>query len=233
MSVTQLKTVSQSRSPEREALAEAVERRDAIAAHLARLKTALEQSESSLYGDGGALRAVDRAEAQLKEAKADEARYLAAVALGEATEDTNPIKAAERALAESNAQLDRARKTRDALTAEANDATSELDRAKRKIDDAVREVFASEAGPTIDATLREAAALQEQLGAKRLFLKFLKDACFASWPPSDAIKPIREFLEARAYPLETSSEASVHPSLALWRNAHDALATDADALLPI
>ena len=58
-----------------------------------------------------------------EDAKADEARHLAAVAPAKPTDDADPIRAAERALSEAQAQLDRARKTRDALTAEANDAT--------------------------------------------------------------------------------------------------------------
>jgi len=232
MAITQLKSMPLPRSPEREALAEAIERHDAVSVHLARLKTALETSEGALYGDSGAMQAVERAEQRLEEAIADESRHLAAVALGETTEDANPVRAAERASAEAEAQLTKMRNTRDALVEEAKDATSELEHAKRKIDVAVRYVFASEAGATIDATLREAAALREQLGAKRLVLSFLRDACFETWPPSDETKPIRKFLEARAYPLETSSEASGHPSLALWRNAQQALATDADAPLP-
>jgi len=233
MSVTQLKTVPPSRSPEREALAEAIERRDAIAAHLARLNAALEQSEGSLYGDGGVMRAVERAETQLEEAKANESRHLAAVATGEASENANPIKAAELALTEAQAKLDHMRKTRDALTAEANDASSELDHAKRKIDDAVRNVMHSEAGDIIDQTLGEAAALQEQLGAKRLVLSFLREACFETWPPSDETKPIRQFLEARPYPLEASSGTRAHPSLTPWRLAQEALRADADAALPV
>ena len=232
MPATQLKSIPPSRSPEREALAEAIERRDAAAAHLARLKTALEQSE------GSALRRRWRCcvpstvpRNSLKKPRRTRARHLAAVALGEATEDADPVKAAERALTEANAQLDRARKTVDALTAEVNDATKERDRAKRKIDDAVRDVFASEAGATISSTLREAAALQEQLGAKRLVLSFLHDACFETWPPTSATKPIENFLFARAYPLE-DSRTPAHPALAPWRNAQEALATDADAPLP-
>jgi chromosome segregation ATPase len=232
MPATQLKTVPPSRSPERGALAEAIERHAAATAQLARLKMALEASEGALYGDGGATRAVDRAEEQLKEAKANEPRHLAAVALGEATDDADPIRAAERALTEAQAQLDRARKTRDALTAEASDATSELDQAKRKIDDAIRDVFASEAGAAISSTLCEAAALQEQLGAKRLVLSFLREACFETWPPNDQLKPIENFLFAPPYPLEASSATRAHPSLAPWRLAQEALRTDADAPLP-
>ena len=66
MPVTQLKTIPPRRSPEREALASAIERRDAAAHMLTRLKTALEQSEASLYGDVGLLSAVDRAEQRLR-----------------------------------------------------------------------------------------------------------------------------------------------------------------------
>ncbi len=232
MPATQLKTVPPSRSPERQSLATAIERRDAVDAHLARLKTALEQSEASMYGDMGLLSAVDRAEQRLEDAKADEVRHLAAVAMGEATEDSNPIKAAGLVLSGAQAKLDLARKTRDAVTTEINDATTELDRAKEKINDAVREVFAAEAGAAISSTLCEAAALQEQLGAKRLVLSFLREACFETWPPNDQLKPIENFLFAPPYPLEASSATRAHPSLAPWRLAQEALRTDADAPLP-
>ena len=80
-----------------------------------------------------------------------------------------------------------------------------------------------EVGGIIDRTLREATALQEQLGAKRLVLSFLRDACFETWPPSSATKPIENFLSARAYPLEDGRSPS-HPALAPWRLAQEAFA---------
>jgi predicted RNase H-like nuclease (RuvC/YqgF family) len=220
------------RTPERDALAEAIERYNAITPHRDRLKEALKRTEDELYG--GAHRGVETAETALAEAKANEAAYLASTALGEADESANPVKLAELAFEAANAQLDRVRKTREALKQQIEVAESEAVYAAAKLEKAVRAVFRAEASGIIDATLGKAAALQAELQETRLRLWFLKSACFESWPPSEETRPIRDYLAAPIFPLELNDKiVDTHPSLALWRKAGEALRHDADAPLPV
>src|ERR1035437_5838966 len=125
------------RTPEREALAEAIARRDTATKQLARIQTAHEHASETVYDLKDS---VDKAIATLDEAKAGEGSYLAAVALGDADAALSPVKAAAAAVEEANDQLGTARRTRDALEAEMKAVESELMWAKNKLDDAVRDV---------------------------------------------------------------------------------------------
>jgi predicted nucleic acid-binding Zn-ribbon protein len=232
MSATQLKSVPPRRTEARETLDEAIERHAAAQRQLTRLKTALDRAEAALYGEGGAMHAAERAEAALKEAKANESHHLAAVALGDATEDANPTKAAERAVAEAQSRLDTTSRTKGALKEQLKAAESELPYVKDALDKAVRAVFKSEAAAIVDTTLREAAALQEQLGAKRIVLRFFERSCFSSHE-RELAKPIEDFLAAPTYPWEFNRKRDEHPALEPWRAAHEALRQNADAPLPI
>jgi predicted RNase H-like nuclease (RuvC/YqgF family) len=220
------------RTPERDALADAIEHYNAITLHRDRLKEAFKRTEDELYGDGSAHRGVETAEAALAEAKANEPAYLASIAPGEADEAANPIKLAELAFEAANAQLDRVDKTREALQQQIKVAADDASYADTQLEKAVRAVFRSEAAGIIDATLRKAAALQAELQETRLRLWFLKNACFEPWPPSEETRPIRDYLAAPIFPLELNDKiVDTHPSLASWHSAAVALRTDADAPL--
>jgi chromosome segregation ATPase len=125
------------RTPEREALAEAIARRDTATKQLARIQAAHERASNTIYDLKDS---VDKAIATLDEAKAGEGSYLAAVALGDADAALSPVKAAAAAVEEANDQLGTARRTRDALEAEMKAVESELMWTKSKLDDAVRDV---------------------------------------------------------------------------------------------
>jgi hypothetical protein len=227
-----LKSVPPRRTEARETLAGAIIEHAKAARQPTRLKAAIENTNDLLYGDDGALRAAEKANAALAEAKANESHHLAAVALGEATADGDPVIIATAAVEKANAHLDSARKTRAAIEEQLKVAESELQFAKGELDVAVRTVMRDEAGSTIDRILIEAAALQAELGAKRATLSFLKSFCF-SLHERELAKPIEDFLAAPAYPWEFNRKTSEHPALETWRQTRQALATDADAPLPI
>ena len=185
-----------------------------------------------MYGDAGALRAFERAETALEEANANEGHHLAAVALGEATADGNPVMIATAAVEKANAHLDTTRKTRAAIEEQLKVVENELQYAKGELDAAVRTVMRDEGSAIIDSILVEATALQEQLGAKRATLSFLKSACFSSHE-RELAKPIEDFLAAPTYPWEFNGRKNEHPALERWHAAREALRQDASAPLPI
>jgi hypothetical protein len=229
---TQLRSVPPSRSPDRQRLAEAIEHHATAQRRLAAIRAASEHSADLLYGENGAIDASKLADVALEEAKKDESRHLAAVAIGEADADAdaNPVKAALAAVEKAHAALDAARKTKNALEDQQLAADAELVSAKRVLDECISTVLRSEAGAVIDRTLREAAGLQADLGAKRATLSFLKSAF--SWQERELAKPIHDFLAAPAYPWEWNNKISEHPAIAPWARAREALARDADAALP-
>lgn len=220
----------QLRSPERQALADAIERHAATHAHFERVAAACVNCDDALYGEKGAIAGVERAEKSLAEAKAREGSHLTLVALGEVPEDENPVEVAQRALAEAQARLAGARKTKAALIEEAAAAARERDSAKEEIAKRVRAVLKSEASTTIEATLREASILREQLGAKLLLLRFLRDACFDAWSDREHRTPIDGVLAAPL--VEQFGSFQNHPATELWLRAQEALTADADAPLP-
>jgi hypothetical protein len=224
-----LKSVPPRRTEAREALAEAIAAHAKAARQPARLKAAL--NANSLYGDDGALRAFERAEIALKEAKASESHYLAAVALGEATDDANPVMIATAAVEKANAHLESARKIRAAIENQLKVAESELQSTKSELDAAIRSVMRDEGSATIDKMLVEATEMQAELGAKRAVLLFLNRTCFDG--ARELSKPINDYLAAPAFPAEWNDKTQQHPALARWLRAREALATNADAILPV
>jgi chromosome segregation ATPase len=203
-----------SRSPEREQLAKAIERQNATALHRDRLQGALKRAEAQLYGDDSASRAVETAEAVLAEAKADESRHLAAVALSEATEDANPVTAAESAIAEAQSRLDTARRTRDALKEQLKAAESELSMARLRLDSCVDDVI--NASAPVEKLLADFATLHREFVMHRRVLEWLEGQGAIPREVSFRAEP-REWADAGEAP---------------WNAAVSALATDADAPLP-
>jgi DNA repair exonuclease SbcCD ATPase subunit len=223
-----LKSLPPRRTQARETLASAIAEHAKAISKLSRLKAAL--NADSLYGDDGALRKFERAEAVFEEAKAIESHHLAAVALGEATAEQNPVKLAERSLAEAQSRLDGARKTLRALEDQLKATETELKSADDDLDEAVRNVMRDEAAETIDRILAEAAALQEQLGVKRAILRFLNAECFDG--ARELAQPIADFLAAPLFPHEFNGRSKDHPALGPWHTAREALKQNADVPLP-
>lgn len=199
------------RSPEREALAEAIDRRDAAQAHLPRLQAAIENTVQLLHD---AMDALDGAEQELKKAKASESRHLSAVALGEVTEDMSQIKIAERAVADAQARCDTARHTRIALEQEARATEAEIEKARLyAVEPAIREVIKSEA--PVEKLLADFAAVRRDYVMRRRVLEWLASNGEIKLPSGINDEP-HEWTAAR------------EP----WDAAVSALATDPDAPLP-
>jgi hypothetical protein len=217
------------RSPEREALAEAIERHRNATVRLAKLKAAHKRAEDDLYGADGAIRTFDKAEIALKEAKANESKHLAAVATGEA--DGDEVKTAELALAEADARWTKARKTRDGLKAEIEATEREIISLWDRRDKALRAVLRAEAADFISALMQQTRSLQEQIGANRAVLMLLNGATFGD--DREAKQPVVDYLAAPAHPAEWNYKVDKHPALAPWFAALEALGQDADAPLPV
>jgi hypothetical protein len=159
---------------------------------------------------------LDGAEKQLREAKANESRHLAAVALGEIAEDMSPIKIAEHTVAEARTRCDATRRTRVALEQEARATEAEIAKAKLyAIEPAVRGVIASEA--PVEKLLAEFAELRRDYVMHRRVIEWLESIGAVKLPVNFHDEP-REWTAAARSP---------------WEAAVVALATDADAPLPV
>ena len=199
------------RTPEREALAEAIARRDTATKQLVRIAAAHEHASETVYDLKDS---VDKAIATLDEAKAGEGSYLAAVALGDADAALSPVKAAAAAVEEANDQLGTARRTRDALEAEMKAVESELMWAKSKLDEAVGD--AVKADP---ATARLVAVFNE---AERRFMSLRQAMGVVG---TSRLPKGSEFWDCQHnWPALTDAP--------VWQAAVTALASDADAPLP-
>jgi chromosome segregation ATPase len=195
------------RSPERNALADAIRRRDAATARITRITEASEKV--SVWE---ATEEVEQAEAALKAARKREPMSLVARVLGDSIPSGPDIEAAELALADAKTSLDIAQRTRDALDGQMRAAEEELGWARSAVRDAIARVVHSEnaANPVLAEyaeARREVARLREILGllSNRGCLPTYWDTV-TFFPPSGAEAP--------------------------WRDALAALESDADAALP-
>ena len=199
------------RSAERQTLAEAIDRHREENAHLESLRAALENISGEIFGDAGA--ALSRAEAALVEAKADESRHLAAVALGQAMAE-DPVKAATLALEDARGKVDKLRKTRTALEAEQKAAERALMYAEMRRDEAVS------AAVKADPAVRQLVAAFNE--AERNYM---------------SLRQVMGIVGTERLPDEAKFWDSIHrwsemPGAAQWKAALAALRTDADAALP-
>jgi chromosome segregation ATPase len=199
------------RTPEREALAEAIARRDAATKQLARVQAALDRASDAVYDskDG-----VDKAIAALDEAKADEGRHLTAVALGEADAALSPVKTAAAVVEQANEQLATARAMRTALEAEIKTAENDLMWTKNKIDDAVSAAVKTD--PAVRQLVADFEAASKTYAELRQAMNVVRRERMPDTPGSwDSVRNWSEL-----------------PAATAWKVAIDALASDADALLP-
>ena len=214
MSVTNLKTVT-SRSPERDALSDAIERHREITEQFAGIRKARRETEGRLYGPGSAANRVEIAAKAVEVAKTAAAEHAINVALGKGAVPPISAKAARLALEEATDELETVKATSAALEAREREADGELHRAKRDIDEAVRAVI--KASPAVRAVFREYAV------AKRKVANLLAMRRF-----------ITERLNAAPDDLEDAEDepGDVGARIANWEAAVAALRIDADAPLP-
>jgi hypothetical protein len=214
-------------SPEREQLAEAIERHNDARDVVRRVGEAREQAAETVYRASDALRA---AEAALAEAQADEGARLAAKALGE---DAGPIATdAEASVKQASNDLNIARRTRDALDERGQREAAEVDRARDAVAKCVTAVAKSEAPAA--KLLAEARSLQNDLVARRIVLRHLFNSHLVADQEAAELRDFLLFqnhLPAAIGQVEYGNYNN-HPAADLWRQALEALANDADAALP-
>jgi hypothetical protein len=132
-----LKTIT-SRSAEREALAEAIERRQLAAEHLAAMQKALREIADRIYGE--LKRGVDNATAAVEGAKSAATQYQVDVAMGIACEAPLSVTDARAAQQAAQDALDIARDTEKELQQRAREQRALLAEAEVKFDVAWRTV---------------------------------------------------------------------------------------------
>jgi hypothetical protein len=198
-------TLAQTRSPEREALAEAIRRRSAATARIERLTEAAEG-----HSVWQAREAVEEAEAALKEARKREPQALVAKVLGDPCGPS--VQAALDALTGAKAALDLAEKTRDALDGQLQAAEAELGSANSALKKRIAEVVHSEGAAS--AVLAEYVEARREVARLHEILSLLssRNCLPAYW-------------DTTVYYPPTNAEAP-------WRAALAALENDADAELP-
>jgi hypothetical protein len=121
-------------------LTEAIERRTALADHLARINSA-RPAQWTRVAEAEAAHEI--AEEALRDARADEARGRVARLIGE-LDDTRPVADAELALAAAARELDEHRAISRALAEREREASTDLGRAVRKVKEAVAAVVATD-----------------------------------------------------------------------------------------
>jgi predicted nucleic acid-binding Zn-ribbon protein len=199
------------RSPEREALAAAIERRDAAANRLAAIKTAQERAMNSVFDLKDA---VDKAIAALDEAKADESRQLVEAFIGGDTAVVSPVKSAAAAVEEANARLATARQMRAALEQEEKTAENDLMWAKNKIDDTVSAAVKTD--PAVRQLVADFEAASKTYAELRQAMNVVRRERMPDTPGSwDSVRNWSEL-----------------PAATAWKAAIEALRADADAELP-
>ena len=204
----------QSRSAEREHLAQAIERHRAAVEECDRIKQALEKHGDEVWWP--AQKALEAAQKSLAELQATEARALAAQYLGDEAEATK-LADARRALEEARAAVDRSELVRLGLAQRAREAEKELEWAKLRLDDAYNKaVAADDAIPALiaryEAARKTVAELETVMEVARRYF---------AYPYGDTYgHPARRFEDL------SQAEATA------WRDSLARLREDADAPLP-
>jgi hypothetical protein len=195
------------RTPERERLAAAIERRTAAGDHLARIRQAQPAARTRVSENEAA---VEAAEAALRQAKADEPRRLAAQAIGEDAGSVDDVATATAAAATASEALDLARRVLRALAEREREAQEAINAAVDGVRKAARAVLNVALAPLARefVAARERAAIIENIAAQLPPGSCPVDA--SRWPSADIGRDA-----ARG-----------------WQTALDALEHDADARLP-
>jgi hypothetical protein len=205
------------RSVERQKLAEAIARHQAVLADHARLEEAQAKHLELRHAEWAA---VERAEVALKDARAA-APYLAvAQLLGEGTGAS--VADAESTLAAARAKVEEGDRRAEALRERQRTASDELRRAKRELDEAVGTAAAASPGVAgLIGEYREAGKRFVELSGLLRALRAAGIFLVPNWEYSQA-QLMHDVMQAE----------SGAPGIAAWRTALVALETDAAAALP-
>jgi len=219
------------RTPERIALAEAIERHTAAVRILDANKAAQELTTQTRRQ---AQDAVERSVAMIEEAKTNAATHLTAQAMGTAGEAPLSVKAARDNAVAAQDALEAALSAGAALVEQAKVAERELQYAAADLDKAVREVVRAETGAAVSELLKQAEALQSGLVNRRVVLRHLLHNEIIDEAAAPAVK---SFLKNRDMPGTFGNveyqDWNHHPATDAWKRSREALRQNADAELPI
>lgn len=222
-----MRLVGDARTPQREALAAAIERHAAAVEAVRRVEQGREQAAETVYRASDALKA---AEAALAEAQADEGGRLAAKALGE---DAGPIATdAEASVKQASNDLNIARRTRDALDERAQREAAEVGRAKEAVEKCIGEVVRSKTD--VARLLGEARVAQANLVSRRIVLRHLFNNGLVAEQEQGELRNFLLFennLPVGRGQVEYGNFDS-HPAADAWKAALQELRENADAPLP-
>jgi predicted nucleic acid-binding Zn-ribbon protein len=208
------------RSPEREVLAAAIEKHSAAVRELDVTKQALRTAKDRIYQDGNQAEVVERAKAAVEDAKTNAAAHMTKTLLGNAGAAPVSVKEARRALQAAEDDLEALQAVEATLAKRVADCERDLAIAKRKLDEAIRDVVFS--GPGIRKLLIEFDNLKRDLEIRGRALswfsrRFLIPDEFKNWQSTKMYDPAHREVPEGTEP---------------WKDALEQLAIDADTPLP-
>ena len=212
------------RSPEREALAEAIARHDAAVDRLAAVQAAREQATQAQYDAKDAIRAAATA---VEQSKVDAALVLTGAAPGALS-----VKDARTKLQDCEDAIEAAISAGGTLVASEKEAAAEVEYANTALEKSVAAVVRAEA--PVAKMLAEAKALQNDLVARRVELRQLYNADLVA---EDVVAEMRKFLLfENTLPVGRGQveygNYDAHPAADPWKAVLQELRENADAPLP-
>jgi len=223
-------------TPERAALAEAIERHASCAAAAAKMEAALQDAENRVYS---LVAAFEAAEETLKEAPKRAAAWLVAHATGDEPGPAVDLNALRAAVADRKEELDIQREARAMLSAALAKARTDLAWAESHVETARDAVL--KAAPGIGKLVDELATLYALVLEKGRALHFLHMRRLlhegtrsetGGWTEvSPARRMVSRFMSS---PLSWQNlhDGEGEVTVQRWREAYEALKRDADAPLP-
>jgi 3-dehydroquinate synthetase len=219
------------RTPEREQLAEAIERHVEAQRQLAANESAQAATQEAIYA---ARHAVEQTAAAIEEAKKNAATHLTAVAMGTAGAAPLSLKQTRLAAQDAEDALEAAKSANAALEEQHKAAERELQYASLDLDKCVRDVIRLETGAAVSELLKQAETAQADLINRRVVLRHLLHADQVAEADKQAVA---SFLRNNALPGTFGdveyTDWGRHPACEPWRHSALALRKDADAALPI
>ena len=219
------------RSPERQALAAAIERVHEVTAKRTAPHAALQQAERSVW-DANA--AVERAEAAITESKEAQAQHLIEVASGNAGDPPKSTRQARNDLQDAEDARDACRAARDALQRQRAGGDN-LDIYNMQLRESAAAVLQSEWQSKADALVTEIVTVFPDLIEKSETVRRLSDVgLFASARNSlrQLVGPVGAVARLSDADLMPGSEAARARGAAKFQSMLDGLINDPDMVLP-
>jgi DNA repair exonuclease SbcCD ATPase subunit len=207
-----LKSVPPRRTETREALADVIAELASSQRRLSAIATAQRTTDEAVYA---ARHAVEEAEAKIEQAKSNAATHLTAIAMGSTDAVPLSVKEARAYLQDAQDTLDAAISAREQLAKQKPAVESDVNSLRRQIDNRITDAIKAEA--PVEKMLADFATLHREFVARRRVMEWLEGLGVIPREASFRTEP-REWAEAGELP---------------WKNAVEALATDADAPLPV